>query len=106
VSWHAAGRVDDLPERRGTRLRVGNEDIALWKVEGEVYAIGNFCPHQHFPVLFQGERNGREVTCPMHGHTFSLETGKAVDGYGGRARTYPVRVIDGKVMVECPDPDQ
>jgi NAD(P)H-dependent nitrite reductase small subunit len=102
MPWVAAARLEDLSERRGRRVRLGDKDIALWRVNGRVYAIGNVCPHQHTALLFQGTLTGLAVTCPMHGWTFSLETGRAVEG-SGRVQTYPVEVHDGMVMVESGD---
>jgi NAD(P)H-dependent nitrite reductase small subunit len=99
VPFVAVARLADLPERRGTRVRVGDEDVALWRVEGKVYAIGNVCPHQHAAVLYQATLSGLEVTCPMHGWTYSLETGKVCEG-SGRVRTYKVEVIGEAVMVD------
>ncbi len=98
MPWIAAARMIDLTERRGARLRVGDEEIALWRVGDSVYAIGNVCPHQHAAMLHQGTRAGLAVSCPMHGWTFSLETGKALEG-SGRVPTYSTEVRNGTVMV-------
>jgi NAD(P)H-dependent nitrite reductase small subunit len=83
-------------------VRIGDEDIALWRVNGKVYAIGNVCPHQHAAVLYQAILNGLEVTCPMHGWTYSLETGRASEG-SGRVRTFRVEIRGDQVMVEEPE---
>jgi NAD(P)H-dependent nitrite reductase small subunit len=94
-------RISDLPGHRGKLVRVGDEEIALWRVNGKVYAISNVCPHQHFSMLHQGALEGIHVTCPMHGWTFSLEDGNPSSG-NGRAKTYQVRVVGEDVFVERP----
>ncbi|MBI5474752.1 MAG: Rieske 2Fe-2S domain-containing protein [Ignavibacteriae bacterium] len=92
-------RISDLPERRGKFVRIEDEELALFKIDGKVYAIGNVCPHQHISALHQGELNGLCITCPMHGWTYSLETGLA-EGGSGRVITYPVKIVGENVFVE------
>jgi 3-phenylpropionate/trans-cinnamate dioxygenase ferredoxin subunit len=91
-------KISDLSERQGKLFRVNDEEIALFKIGGALYAIDNVCPHQHISALHQGERDGLFVTCPMHGWTYSLETGKAVGG-SGQVRTYEVKVVGPNVFV-------
>ena len=94
-------RTSDLHDRRGTLVHLDGEEIALWRVEGKLYAINNVCPHQHFSMLHQGALDGVYVTCPMHGWTFSLEDGQPRFG-NGRAKTYQVKVEGEHVFVEKP----
>ncbi len=94
-------RTSDLHERRGTLVHVENEAIALWRVDGKVYAINNVCPHQHFSMLHQGTLDGLYLTCPMHGWAFCLEDGQPKVG-SGKAKVYEVRVEGENVFVEKP----
>ena len=93
--------VSDIPERRSRLVHVEGEEIALWRVDGRIYAINNICPHQHTPALHQGTLDGIKLSCPMHGWTFSLETGVATFG-NGKARIYNVKVVGENVYVEKP----
>lgn len=77
------------------------EEIALWRVGGRVFAAVNSCPHQHSPVLHQATREGLLITCPVHGWTFSLETGKAINGTGSM-RLCAVRVEEDRILVQEP----
>jgi len=95
------GRGEDVAEGQGTRVRLDGYDIALWRVQGRLHAIANTCPHQHVSALHSGTLEDRCVTCPMHGWSFSLETGLAVLG-NGRVRVYPVREEDGWVELTLP----
>ena len=90
-----------MAEGRGVRVRIGEHDIALWRLQGRLYALANTCPHQHISALHSGTLEDRCVTCPMHGWTFSLETGNAVTG-NGRVRVYPVRENGGWVEIYLP----
>jgi len=94
-------RKADIPQQRSKLIHLGEEEIALWHVKGRFYAINNVCPHQHIPALHKGTLEGIKVTCPMHGWTYSLETGVAEFG-NGRVKTYQVRVEGDDVLVERP----
>lgn len=99
VEFVKVARVSEVRESGGKLIRVDDEEIALFKVDGKFYAINNVCAHQHFSALHQGELDGLKVTCPMHGWTYSLETGKAVSG-DGCVKTYQVKVEGEFVLIE------
>ena len=95
-------KVSEVPEGRSKRVSANGEEIALWRVNGKFYAIHNVCSHQHFSVLHQGILAGIAVTCPMHGWTYSLETGRAEVG-NGSVRTFEVRIVGNDVLIEEPE---
>jgi nitrite reductase/ring-hydroxylating ferredoxin subunit len=97
----AVAKRSQLREGRAIRVKVDDDDIALWMVQGEIYAIDNVCSHQHLPVLFRGTIEDSAVTCPMHGWSYSLKTGQAVSG-NGRIRTFRVKTEGENVMIERP----
>jgi nitrite reductase/ring-hydroxylating ferredoxin subunit len=94
-------RLSDIAEGKSARVRLGDDEIALWHVRGKLYAIGNVCSHQHFSELHNGILSGLSVVCPMHGWTYSLETGIALSG-SGRVATYKVNVERDDVYIERP----
>jgi nitrite reductase (NADH) small subunit len=98
--------VSEFATRRSKRVTIENIDIALFLSAGEYFAVQNDCPHQHFSYLHDGILNGREITCPMHGWTFDLTSGKATIG-GGRLKRYEVKVVGNDILVEVPsgEPD-
>ena len=93
--------------RPGTMLYVDIDGlpIALANVGGQIYAFGDSCRHQGGP-LSAGVLIEDTVTCPWHGWTYSVRSGKAiVPPVGIRVPTYAVRV-DGEdvfVTVEWPE---
>jgi NAD(P)H-dependent nitrite reductase small subunit len=91
-------RLQDIGEKRCKKVKVGEEEVALWRVNGTVYAINNVCAHQHFSALHQGVLEGLTVACPMHGWTYSLATGKAENGEG-RVKTYRVKIERDEVYL-------
>jgi len=95
-------RAIDIAPGTARKITLHGKDIALWHVGNLFYAVDNVCPHQHFSSLHQGVIDGLLLTCPMHGWTYSLETGRATAG-SGRVRTYRVEVVGGDVMIESHD---
>jgi len=94
-------RFSEIGEGGSKKVLVGDDEVALWRVDGRIFAIGNVCAHQHFSALHAGILSGRTVTCPMHGWTYALETGRATTG-SGAVRTYRVIVEGDAVFVEQP----
>ncbi|HTY12099.1 MAG TPA: Rieske 2Fe-2S domain-containing protein [Bacteroidota bacterium] len=95
---YKVARVADLKENRGFLVRVAGEEISLFKIDGEILAIGNVCPHQHFSKLHDGEIKGCTVTCPMHGWTYDLRSGVSTNG-SGRVKTYSIEVRQDEVFL-------
>ncbi len=95
----------DIAPGRMHYVEIDGLPIALANVGGTIYAFGDACRHEGGP-LSSGVLIGDTVTCPWHGWTYSVRTGKAiVPPVGIRVPTYAVR-IDGEdvwVAVEWPD---
>lgn len=96
-------KVAELAELAPGQLAYVDVDglpIALANVEGVIYAFGDSCRHEGGP-LSAGVLIGETVTCPWHGWTYSVRTGKSiVPPVGLRVPTYPVQVRDGAIFVE------
>jgi nitrite reductase/ring-hydroxylating ferredoxin subunit len=103
MAFVIVARDSEIREGRSKKIDVRGEEIALWKAGGRIYAVSNVCAHEHFSMMHQGTLNGCNVSCPMHGWTYSLETGRCITGEG-RLRTYRVRVEGDEVAVEEPAP--
>ncbi len=71
--------------------------IGVANVAGQVYAFDDACRHEGGP-LSSGVLIDGTVTCPWHGWTYQLRTGKAiVPPVGIRIRTYSVEIIDDMI---------
>jgi nitrite reductase/ring-hydroxylating ferredoxin subunit len=97
--------VSELRENQGKRFLINDPDgsgrvfdVAVFKVNGEVYALNNICPHQHTALIYDGFIEEDCVVCPAHGWMFNLKTGKQSTGAKG-LDSYPVKIIDGVVFV-------
>ena len=93
-----AARLDELPSGTGTCVTIAGKDVALFNVEGAIYAMDDSCLHQGLS-LGTSKLEGNIVTCRGHGWRYNVTTGKTlhVPDYG--VATYPVKIVDGKIMV-------
>ncbi|HTP13147.1 MAG TPA: Rieske 2Fe-2S domain-containing protein, partial [Bacteroidota bacterium] len=73
------------------------------RVQGDIFAFENSCPHQHFSLLHQGTLDRCTITCPMHGWTFEMRTGVSTNG-NGRLTKAAVRVENGTVWIKAGEP--
>jgi len=91
-------RVDELPLGRGTVVTIASKDVALFNADGTIYAMENACLHQG-QSLGSSPLDGCIVTCRAHGWRYNVTTGNTqhVPDYG--VLTYPVKVVDGKILV-------
>ena len=96
--------VDELPPGSVKIVRAGQLALGVYNVDGEYYAIEDRCSHDDGP-LCEGDWDEEScwVVCPRHGSQFDLATGVPRSLPATEpVPTYPVRVADGKVVVELP----
>jgi nitrite reductase/ring-hydroxylating ferredoxin subunit len=93
-----AAKLDDLPPGRGTCVRVAGKDIALFNVDGTIYAMNDSCLHQGLS-LGTSELKGNVVTCRGHGWKYDVTTGNLLVSPGFGVASYAVKVLDGKIFV-------
>lgn len=98
------GREKDLAPGQATRVFAGDTPIAIFNVNDELFAIGDTCTHEDYP-LSEGEvADDCTVECPLHGSRFDLRTGEALSFPAtGSVGSFPVWVEDGVIKVEVPD---
>src|SRR5213594_2195905 len=71
----------ELPPGSAKRVYAANEAVALFNVNGTVYAIANRCTHARASLSEGAVDTARcAVTCPWHEGVFSLETGQVLGG--------------------------
>ena len=89
----------------GTCRSVELKDVglALFNVEGKVYALDNTCPHAGGP-LGEGSLEKDCVSCPWHGWKFNVRTGQRLKNpsQAWTVPSYEVKVIDGAIQVLVP----
>jgi nitrite reductase/ring-hydroxylating ferredoxin subunit len=90
-------RVSELKENHGKRFLINDVDIAVFKVNEEIFILNNTCPHQHTTIIYDGIIEDGCVVCPAHGWMFNLKTGLQPTGARG-LDSYPVKIINDDVF--------
>lgn len=92
-------RVDEVPAGEGKTVAVGNKLIALFRMNGQYFAIDDVCPHMG-ASLSGGYVEEGIVTCPWHAWRFRLADGAWADNPRIKIGCYPVRVVEDEVQVQ------
>ena len=97
VKVAAAG---DLARGEAMRVHAGGKTLALFNVDGEFYAIDEWCTHETGP-LSGGYMDGTVVMCPFHLAEFDVTTGRVLSPPATRSvKSYRVRLTGDDIEVE------
>jgi NAD(P)H-dependent nitrite reductase small subunit len=76
-------RIDQILENTGVAALVDGEQVAVFRIEQKIYAIGNRDPFSGANVLSRGivgDLNGELVVAsPVYKQHFSLRTGRCIE---------------------------
>lgn len=98
-NWVDTIAVDAVPADDVIGVAVAGQDVALYSIDGQIYATSNICTHGK-ARLSDGFLDGREIECPLHQGKFDACTGKALCApLTEDVQTYPVRIENGRVFV-------
>lgn len=99
-NWLDAAALADVPEGDVMAVQVAGKEIALYEVDGEVFATDNICTHGA-ARMSDGFLEGREIECPLHQGRFDVCSGKAMCApLTENIRTYPVKIENLRVMLK------
>src|SRR3546814_21053393 len=79
LRWHLIGSLDDFVEDQPVSRVVEGTDVAIFRVNGELFALADHCTHGD-ARLSEGWVEGNCVECPLHQARFNLLTGEAEPG--------------------------
>jgi nitrite reductase (NADH) small subunit len=111
---HVVCRAAEVAPGERRLVDVAGRSIGIFNVGGRFYALHNGCPHRGGPLCagrlggttlptpryaFAWGHEGRILRCAWHGWEFDIATGRALADPAVRARTYPVAVEHGDVVV-------
>ncbi|KAI9321278.1 nitrite reductase NiiA [Dichotomocladium elegans] len=109
--WLQVGSADLFPEGEGKVVKVGEAQIAVFRVNQSWYATQNMCPHKRALVLSSGilgsaqETNKPYVSCPMHKKNFDLASGDCLvpgEKEKYKLETFAIKVEDNQVYLRIP----
>ncbi len=97
IEFHAVAKTGDLDEGEALQVIVGRKEIAIYNLDGEIYATDDICTHA-YASLADGYMEGELIECPLHGGCFDIKTGKAMTApVTVGLKTHPVK-IDGDTV--------
>ena len=94
----AVARLDQVPPGKGISVTGAGKALALFNVDGTVYAIDDGCLHTG-AALGTGTFEGKVVTCRAHGWKYDVTTGHTRHVPDDGVSSYPVKIVDGKILV-------
>lgn len=99
TAWTDVAAATDLFEGAAIAVTPDGHDIALYLIDGAVYATGNLCTHGN-ARLCDGFLEGHEIECPFHQGRFDVRTGAACGEPATQAlKTWPVKMEAGRVYL-------
>jgi 3-phenylpropionate/trans-cinnamate dioxygenase ferredoxin component len=96
--------VEDVKSGAHARYDVDGHALCVVRIDDDWYVISDTCSHADFS-LCEGDlwEDEREIECPKHGSTFSLETGEPQSLPATKpVPVYAVRIEGDDVMVALP----
>ena len=102
-NWVKVAELSEVPEGQPKAVQMGEgRSIALFNVDGRIYATDNQCPHMGYPLTRGTVRNGI-LTCDWHRRSFDLEGGGCFHVECDDLRTFPVDIRGSEIWIEPGD---
>jgi ferredoxin-nitrite reductase len=92
-------RADEIKEGAAKLVRVNNEEIAVFKHQGQLCAMQNACPHEG-GQLSAGWIEEGAVVCPLHGYKFDLTSGACATDAKLKAKIFKLAAQGENYTVE------
>jgi len=103
MAWRKVASKDDLKSDEGFPVQIDGCRIGLYLVDGEVFAIGDNCPHQAGVLLSEGWFEEGVIECPMHQSRFDVRTGNCLNPPALEdVPRFEIRVEGGDIFVDEP----
>ena len=74
------GTVEEVAEGEAKAFDVNGREIAVSRVNGELYGFSDICTHRACNLALGGEIDGTTIQCECHGSIFDMTDGSVVQG--------------------------
>jgi len=100
MTFVEAATLADVPDGGALAVEIDGQEIALVRDGDDVYAIRDECSHASIP-LSEGDIEGCEIECWLHGSRFDLRTGKPLNMPATESvPVYPTQITGDVVMID------
>jgi nitrite reductase (NADH) small subunit len=99
MAFVRAAKATEIAPGQIREIRLEGTTIALANVGGQFHAVSNTCLHRGGP-LGHGSLQGNVVTCPWHGWSFDVTSGKVAASQSAGVASYPVELRGEDVYVD------
>ena len=96
ANFEKVASLDELAAGDTISVEVGDDQILVANVGGNIYATDDVCSHA-YAMLSEGDLDGDQIECPLHGALFSLITGEPLSPPASE----PIRIFE--VLIEDND---
>ena len=94
------GRAEEIREGAAREFQVGEQLVAVSRVDGELVAFSDICTHRQCNLSAGGEIEGSAIECECHGSVFDMRTGEVLEGPATESiATFAVRDENGDLQV-------
>ena len=95
-------QVNELRNGEMMAVTIGDDQVLLTNIDGKFYAIDDVCSHA-YACLSDGDINGEEAECPLHGGSFNAITGAPMNPPAEEPlRVFQVKVEEDDIFVAPP----
>jgi 3-phenylpropionate/trans-cinnamate dioxygenase ferredoxin subunit len=106
VAFVPVCKATDLAEPGRMLVEVDQRLVALFRVQGQFFAIDDVCTHDGGP-LADGALDGYTIACPRHGAKFDIRDGRALSMPATHNTVaHEVKVLGDQVLIRLRDDDR
>ncbi|MDO8277506.1 MAG: non-heme iron oxygenase ferredoxin subunit [Burkholderiaceae bacterium] len=100
MAWQRCAAQADVSPGAVLPVQVGEESVALYSIDGVIYATSNVCTHEE-AWLSEGYLDGDCIECPLHAAVYEVRTGRLRGGpMCPDLKTYPIRIEGSEVFID------
>jgi len=93
------GNLSHIHNNEGITINVDDLQIAVFKHQNKVSAVGSLCKHQMGPIG-EGRIVDGCITCPWHGYQYDAISGHSPPPFNEQLEVYPVKVIEDSIWIK------
>ena len=98
VDFKKVAKISDLVPGQKMLVEYEDEDVGLFNIDGEYYAISDVCTHDDGPLV-EGALDGEYVICPRHGARFNVKTGEQTMPAYAPVPRYSVKIEGDDILI-------